>query len=119
MTAINMAPIRRCAEGYASMENTRYVLLRGESDGSYETKGYVAYDGSRINIETYSSSLTEALAEELAARCVGGESGSILEDLRNLLNTPLLSTSEITGEKPKLDRAKAIYGAELATVRSK
>ncbi|MFZ2454977.1 MAG: hypothetical protein WAX07_00650 [Candidatus Altiarchaeia archaeon] len=113
MSAIRMVPVLRTAERYPGIDKMRYVRLRGETGGLYETKGYVRYDGSRIRIDTYSSSLTEALAEEIEKGLLGSGGDAVLENLKNVLNTPVLSASGVMRGRPQPDKGRIVYGADV------
>lgn len=103
----------------------KYVRLRGFTGDSYDTKGCVKYDGQKILVDTYNAWLTEAIAEEIkrgfmgyggmAGRAVSPRSGgeAVLEQLKYLLNTPLLSASDVMKGKAELDKSRAIYRAEI------
>jgi hypothetical protein len=100
-------------EAIRKTKRTRYVVLKGFVQGRYVVRGYVECTGGKIRVETYHAILTEALTEEIAKRCIEPRRQNVLEDLKYLLNTPLLSASEIMTGKPLLDKKRIIYGAEL------
>jgi hypothetical protein len=103
----------------------KYVRLRGFTGDLYTTKGCVKYDGGKICVDTYNAELTEAIAEEIgqgfmgrgcmAGRVVSPLSGGdmVLDQLKYLLNTPLLSASDVMKGKAELDKNRVIYGAEI------
>jgi len=109
----------------------KYVRLRGFAGDSYDTKGCVKYDGKTIRVDTYNAGLTEAISEEIergfmgygnmAGIVVSPRSGGevVLDQLKYLLNTPLLSASDVMKGKPQLDKSRVIYGAEIAVPATK
>jgi hypothetical protein len=125
MEAICLQKYGETGKPRAASRIEKYVRLRGFTGDSYDTKGYVKYDGQTIRVDTYNAWLTEAIAEEIkqgfmgyggmAGRAVSPRSGgeSVLEQLKYLLNTPLLSASDVMKGKAVLYKSKAIYRAEI------
>ncbi|MBN2251104.1 MAG: hypothetical protein JW724_03405 [Candidatus Altiarchaeota archaeon] len=112
---MNTMVMRSCTARRPRRSGERYIVLKGFVDGEYCVRGCVKYDGVRIHVETYHASLTEAMAQEIGEKYPGMGGDRILEELRNLLDTPLLADSEVRSGRVRLDSNRIVYGAEVST----